>query len=332
MIVHVPQLAGPRRLDRVLKEELPALSRNGLFAALRKGRVRVDGVRVRDGACLLTGGEEVTVEEEQREADADGQATRPARSRDSGSASASAAADGSPARARRSREMYTILHEDAALLVLDKPARVAVHPGEASGVSLIEVLRDYGRAHGFEPFLVHRLDRNTTGVLVVAKSRETAGLLGRTLKEGRAVGDARSERPAVKKWYLALVFGEPPTAVQITEPLDGDSADSRIHLVGRYRWEEIPIALLEVRILTGRKHQIRRHLSGAGYPIVGDELYGDWEKNRRVRKEWGAKGLFLHSAGIELAHPVTGARMRFEAGLPAEFKRVLESLYSTTPP
>jgi len=321
MIVHVPEFAGPRRLDRVLKEELPALSRNGLFAALRKGRVRVDGVRVRDGARLLSGGEEVTVEEGQREADADAPAARPAKPRGSG---------GGPA--RTGRPMYTILHEDDALLVLDKPAKVAVHPGEASGVSLIEVLRDYGKARGFEPFLVHRLDRNTTGVLVVAKSRETAGLLGRALKEGRGAGGARGARPSVKKWYLALVFGEPPVEARLTEPLDGADAESSVHLIGRYRWGDAEIGLLEVRILTGRKHQIRRHLSGAGYPVVGDELYGDWEKNRRLRKEKGAKGLFLHSAGIELSHPVTGARMRFEAGLPEEFKRLLESLYNAPPP
>ncbi len=327
MTVHVPQLPGPRRLDRVLKEELPALSRNGLFAALRKGRVRVDGVRVRDGAQLVSGGEEVTVEEELRETATKARAFDPKKAAGSGGGPA-AGAGGGRTRPRQSSGMYTILHEDETLLVLDKPARIAVHPGEASGISLIEMLRDYGRAHGFEPFLVHRLDRNTTGVLLVAKSRDAAGLIGHALKEGRGASGLRDERLAVKKWYLALVFGEPPAEARISEPLDGGSAESEVHLVGRYGWTELPIALLEVRILTGRKHQIRRHLSGAGYPVVGDELYGDWEKNRRVRKEWRAKGLFLHSAGIELAHPLSGARMRFEAGLPAEFKRVLKSLSS----
>lgn len=283
--------------------------------------MRVDGRRVRDGALLLSGGEEVAIEEERRAEASTSGAPRAAALRDARSASAAP---------------FPIIHEDDALLVVDKPTGLAVHPGEASGATLIDALRSYGRARGFEPFLVHRLDRNTTGVLVVAKSKEAASRLGRVLKEGRGGGGApgagvgpgtgAGSGASVKKWYLALVFGEPPAEARITDPLDGDAAESTVRLIVRYRWGDLPLALLEVRLHTGRKHQIRRHLSGAGYPIAGDELYGDWEKNRRLRKELGAKGLFLHSAGIELAHPVSGERMRFEAGIPGEFKRLIGRL------
>lgn len=335
----------------MLKECLPTLSRNGLFTALRKGRVRVNGERVREAGHLLAGGEEVRVEEAPVGREDALRSTGPELH---GSLEGGAPAEAgsvpaplgrAPARAgggRRHRALLVILHEDDALLVLDKPADLAVHPGSQSGFTLIDALREYGQELGFEPHLVHRLDRGTTGVIVAAKSKEAAALLGRAFKErgeevegaGRAARDRRGRAapaPEVKKWYIALVWGDAPASLRLTEPLDGLRAITEARRAGRFRWNELPVSLLNVDIRTGRKHQIRRHLAAAGYPVVGDDLYGDFAANRRFRREQRARELLLHAAGIEFTHPISGERLRVEANLPKKFKMIIQGLYSSPP-
>lgn len=175
--------------------------------------------------------------------------------------------------------LLSILHEDPELLVVNKPAGLVCHPTKGDAwSSLISRLRLH--LPDTPVTLVHRLDRETSGVTVAAKSREAATELGRLFQSR-----------AVRKEYLAIVHGHPaadtfvidaplgpdsqsPVAIRDTVRADGAPAATRFQVVSRFERQNVPFALLRAEPLTGRKHQIRIHLEHAGYPIVGDKIYG----------------------------------------------------------
>lgn len=229
-------------------------------------------------------------------------------------------------------DLFPILHEDADLLVVDKPAGLVCHPtkdGEMS--SLIGRVRLHlGHADGR---LVNRLDRETSGIVVIAKSAAVAGELGRLFSGS-----------AVDKTYLAIVDGHPdgdtitmtgslgddegsPVAIKACVRDDGAVAETHARVVSRWTRDSRPYSLLEVRPRTGRKHQIRVHLAAAGHPIVGDKLYGDDEQRylrfvtrtltdedvRALRMEYHA----LHAA--RLSWTWRERQWVFEADPPAAF-------------
>ena len=221
-----------------------------------------------------------------------------------------------------------IRYEDDQLLVLDKPAGLAVHAGSGVKVGVIEALRAV-RPELTMLELAHRLDRETSGVLVLAKQRATLLRLHELLRDSDA--DAR-----VTKTYLALVRGRwPAKQRQVDAPLEkntlkggerivevrGDGKPSRtlFRVVREYRGA----TLVEASPVTGRTHQIRVHAAHAGHPIAGDDKYGDAAFDQSLR-EHGLNRLFLHALRIALPE-----RMVFEAPLPAELERVLASLAST---
>lgn len=237
-------------------------------------------------------------------------------------------------RAAGPRELgITILHEDTDLLVLDKPANLAVHPGTgiAPGESVIEMARAYldtgwSNADLFQPSLVHRLDKDTSGVLVIAKTGECLRRLTAALRDG-----------GFTKRYLALVEGvpEPREGVisGLLERVDSRSGGAKAEVsqedgkwsVTRYRTVKDlgNFALLGVIIETGRMHQIRAHLASQGHPLVGDPRYGSFERNRAYRKTLGLKRTFLHAADLEIddGH---GRRLSFHAPLPKDLATALE--------
>ncbi len=221
---------------------------------------------------------------------------------------------------------FDISWEDEALLVIDKPAGVAVHGGSGVSFGVIEQLR---RTRPLARFLelAHRLDRDTSGLLVVAKKRLA---LTRLHDQFRA-GD-------IGKRYLALVRGRWRNELQhIRVPLqkyltaDGerrvsvDSAGKAAHTVVRLlaRWENF--SLVEVELKTGRTHQIRVHLAHLGFPLAGDDKYGDFPLNKDLQKA-GLKRMFLHAAKLGLPHPLSGAPLELESPLPAELRRFVEKL------
>lgn len=228
-----------------------------------------------------------------------------------------------------------ILHEDDDLLVLDKPAGLAVHPGTGipPGQSVIEKVR--GRAGGwrvseeiFQPSLVHRLDKETSGVLLVAKSGAALRNLTGSLRDGAFV-----------KKYLALAEGVPdPSEGRIEGSLrrvDSRSGGAKSEVVQEdgkravTRFKTVKVvgnfSLLSVIIETGRMHQIRAHLAHAGHPLAGDSRYGSHERNRAYRKGLGLKRIFLHAADLEVEMPGRG-RLAFHAPLPGDLASVLERL------
>jgi 23S rRNA pseudouridine955/2504/2580 synthase len=248
----------------------------------------------------------------------------------------SAAHAGAPAR----RFDIAILFEDAEMLVLDKPAGKAVHPGTgvAPGESVIELARAYLAPENpntdlFQPSLVHRLDKDTSGVLVIAKTGECLRRLNAALREG-----------GFTKRYLALVEGVPkPPEGKISGLLnrvDSRSGGAKAEVsqdegkwaVTRYRTVKDlgKFSLLGVIIETGRMHQIRAHLAGLGHPLVGDSRYGSFERNRAYRKALGLKRTFLHAADLEITME-GGKRLAFHAPLPKELSQVLERLPAFVP-
>lgn len=219
-----------------------------------------------------------------------------------------------------------VLHEDDVLLVIDKPAGVAVHGGSGISRGVVEQLRlERPQSRFLE--LVHRLDRDTSGVLMLAKRRSALLDLHRQLREGE-----------VRKHYLVLVKGvwrDSRRAVQV--PLKKyvlASGERRVaaaagglpaHTVFRLQRAWAAYSLLEAELKTGRTHQIRVHLAHLGFPIAGDDKYGDFPLNKALAKE-GLSRMFLHAYRTVITHPQTGAPLALEAPLPPELKRFVERL------
>lgn len=226
---------------------------------------------------------------------------------------------------------FSILLEDAHLLVIDKPAGVAVHGGSGVSYGVIEQLRA-ARPQAKFLELVHRLDRETSGILLLAKKRSALTNLHEQIREGR-----------LDKRYLALVHGEWSNARQhVKLPLfkyttpdgerrvrvqaDGLPSHTVFNLVRRFG----EFALLEAELKTGRTHQIRVHLASSGFPIAGDDKYGDFGLNRVLQKADGSraalKRMFLHAHQITFLHPESGQPVTLKAPLPPDCRQFLESL------
>ena len=290
------------RLDLFLTGREIGLSRTQIQRAVAEGRVRVNGSPVRSGRKLKTG-DEVSI----------------------------ILPDAEPSGGLPEAIPLTILYEDSSLLVIDKPAGMVVHPAAGhSGGTLVNALmhhcRDLSGIGGvLRPGIVHRLDKETSGLIVVAKTDEAhRGLAG------------QFTRHEVKKTYLALVYGEPQTDGGRIEAAVGRHPTDRKKMstqsrrgrsavtVWRVRERFGVAALLEVDIETGRTHQIRVHLTDLGYPVVGDRVYGGAGRIRTVgdptaRARMKAQSRqALHAWRISFTHPVTGEQMRFSSPLPED--------------
>jgi len=224
-----------------------------------------------------------------------------------------------------------IVFEDEALLVVDKPAGIAVHGGSGVSFGVIEALR---RQRPLARFLelAHRLDRETSGILLVGKKRSALTALHDMFREGGLGGRGADKR------YLVLVKGrwmDPVRNVKL--PLFKyllDSGERRVrvseegkasHTIFRLlaRWENF--SLLEAELKTGRTHQIRVHLAHLGFPIAGDEKYGDFALNKTLPKA-GLKRMFLHAWKMQFPHPISGAEMLLEVPLPEALDGFLRKL------
>ena len=223
-----------------------------------------------------------------------------------------------------------ILFEDEHLLVVDKPAGLAAHGGSGIAFGLIEQLR---AARSQLPFLelAHRLDRETSGVLLLAKSRRALVRLHAALRDGEidkrylvlVAGEWRNDRQHVKLALHKVVTAAGERRVNVDD--EGQAAHTvfnRVERLGRF-------TLLEAELRTGRTHQIRVHLAHLGFPILGDDKYGDFELNKRAaRGELGARfdRMFLHAGRVQFAHPVSGETLAIEAPLPAACEDLLDIL------
>jgi len=300
-----------QRLDNFLLRELKGVPKTHVYRIIRSGEVRVNKGRASADTRLSLGDvvrlPPVRVSE---------------RVAEKADAMASAARSAPP-------KEFPILFEDEHLIALNKPAGVAVHGGSGVSFGVIEQLR-MARPQAKFLELVHRLDRETSGILLVAKKRSALTNLQDQFRE-RETG----------KIYLALVLGHWPTNKKVIDsPLhkyllknaDGSEGERRVKVVakddpdGMRSVTLVKVSkqikdhtLLEVTIKTGRTHQIRVHLASSGHPIAGDDKYGDFEANKALAKA-GLKRMFLHAWRLSFNHPATGERTELMAVLPVELQ------------
>jgi 23S rRNA pseudouridine955/2504/2580 synthase len=208
-----------------------------------------------------------------------------------------------------------VLFEDEFLLAIDKPSGLAVHGGSGVAHGVIEQLRA-ARPEARFLELVHRLDRETSGVLLLAKKRASLLAMHEALRDRTAdkryvagiKGRWRDEMRRVRQSLRKFTGGDGERRVAVDD--DGQSAETVFRLLAR----NAEFSLVEAQLLTGRTHQIRVHLAHVGHPILGDEKYGDFPLNKALRKR-GLKRMFLHAASIRLPHPGTGAELEIRAPL-----------------
>ncbi|MDE1899516.1 MAG: RluA family pseudouridine synthase [Xanthomonadaceae bacterium] len=291
-----------QRIDNCLAVLLKGVPRSLIYRLLRTGQVRVNGKRAKPDTRLADG-DQLRIPP-----------VRTAAETDAGPPPATLAASVAQA----------VIHEDRDFLVVDKPAGVASHGGSGVRFGLIELLRAARPQEHLE--LVHRLDRDTSGVIVLARTRTGLTGLQRLIREGR-----------VTKQYLCLLGGEPRRAkFDVNVPLrkfelqggermvrvadDGKPALTFFREIQRYAGA----SLAEATLGTGRTHQIRVHAAHAGHALAGDEKYGDREVNRRLRDAAGLKRLFLHAARFEF--DLDGRCHAFSAPLPKDLAAVLDRL------
>ena len=233
---------------------------------------------------------------------------------------------------------FEIVYEDDALLVVNKPSGVAVHGGSGVSFGVIEQLRR-ARPEAKYLELVHRLDKDTSGLLMVAKKRSALVKLHEMLRNDHpkkiywALG-VGAWQPALRHVRLPLVkytgaAGEKMVRVGSAE--DGQSAHTVFRVLDTFSGERphsvgvSALSWVEATLKTGRTHQIRVHMQASGCPIAGDERYGDYQANRRLQK-LGLKRMFLHAYSLELDHPLTGEKLVLQAALPDDLQQFLDRL------
>ena len=313
----VDEESAGQRLDNFLIRCLKGVPKTHVYRIIRSGEVRINKGRAQAETRLQVG-DEVRIP--------------PVRVSDRPAEKAALPAPG--------RE-FPVLLEDEHLMALDKPAGVAVHGGSGVSFGVIEQLRR-ARPTARLLELVHRLDRETSGILLVAKKRSALKHLQDQFRE-RETG----------KTYLALVQGEWPARLKVIDkPLHkyllpaagGQEGERRVRVTGAddpdglrsvtlvQVAQRLPGAtLLAVTIKTGRTHQIRVHLASEGHPIAGDDKYGDFEWNRQLQKQ-GLKRMFLHAWRLQFNHPASAERIALECPLPDELEQYLEHQRPQAPP
>ena len=298
-----------QRLDNYLLGRCKGVPKSHIYRIVRSGEVRVNGKRV-EVSCRLQIGDVLRIP---------------------------------PMRIAQRQEIITagaeikaelpVVYEDEALLVVDKPAGIPVHGGSGVSFGVIEALRRQRPQARFLE-LAHRLDRETSGLLLVGKKRLALTSLHDMFREGGADGRGRG----ADKRYLVLVKGrwmDPLRHIRfplLKYLLDNGERRVRVaeegkasHTVFRLlaRWENF--SLLEAELRSGRTHQIRVHCAQAGFPIAGDDKYGDFALNKLLLKN-GLKRMFLHAWKITFPHPLSGASLALEAPLPLALVAFLEKL------
>jgi len=307
--VTVPADRAGQRLDNFLLGQLKGAPRSLVYKLVRSGQVRVNGGRAK-AERKLDAGDEVRIPPVRLQMpDEDGKSPPP-----KGLLAALDAA---------------IVFEDARLLAISKPSGMASHGGSGVSFGVIETLRALRPNEPFE--LVHRLDRDTSGLMVIAKKRAALVELQALLREDHGAG--------IEKRYLALLAGRMPDGVMsVDAPLhvglrQGGERHVQVNPAGKPSLSHFRVlerrggqSYCEVRIETGRTHQIRVHAQHIGHPVAGDDKYGDAAANKRLREQVGLKRLFLHASTLDFALEGGKAPYSLSAPLAPELLDVLDRL------
>lgn len=281
-MITVPADRAGQRLDNFLLGQLKGAPRSLVYKLVRSGQVRVNGGRAK-AERKLEAGDEVRVP--------------PVRLTEEGDKA-------TPPEAFMKRLEAAIVFEDERLLALNKPSGVASHGGSGISFGAIETLRALRPGKTLE--LVHRLDRDTSGLLIVAKKRSALSELQALLREDHGAG--------IRKRYLTLLVGRMPDGTMTVDaPLhvglrQGGERHVQVNAIGKESISHFKVlerrgghSYCEVRIETGRTHQIRVHAQHLGHPVAGDDKYGEPDVNKRLREQIGLKRLFLHAASLEFS-------------------------------
>jgi len=305
------------RLDKLVRKVLPGVPTSAIYKLIRTKTVRVNGAKADPGQLLKQGDAVLFRVDPAKLAGPHAKST----------------AEPKPARLVG----LTILYEDDHLLAIDKASGMAVHPG--SGIrdgTVVDEARAYlgprAERNGFAASPAHRIDRDTSGVLWVAKTRRAMVGFTEIFTKGTA-----------KKLYLCVVMGRVARekgTVDLALVEHQQTAKSKAQhgvkmqpAVTHYtRLAHTPaVSLLACTIETGRTHQIRRHMAAIGHPVAGDAKHGDFAFNREARAKFGLKRMFLHALRIELAHPIHGGRIKVAAPLPPELRSALKRMNLQVP-
>lgn len=306
-LVRVEETDVGLRLDRFLKRHLPGMPDGLIQKLVRTGQVRLDGGRVKGNQRLEEGGV-VRIPPVRQPVEAAGRVA-------------------SPPLALLKALAGCVLSTGEGYRVINKPAGWPVHGGTGQTVGLIDGLRHLWQDLPHRPELCHRLDRDTSGCLLIATDRRAASVLSAFFRDGR-----------VDKQYSALVRGVPDPGEGVIDSslmkgvvrsgermvVAGEGGQSALT---RYRVRESfgNAALLAVTLETGRTHQVRAHFQAEGHPLAGDNKYGDRDFNREM-KSFGVDRLFLHAESLTFPHPQTGVSVTVTAPLPPAWGRVIERL------
>ena len=304
-LVRVPDDRAGQRLDNFLLGQLKGAPKSLIYKIVRSGQVRVNGGRAK-AETRLEGGDEVRIPPVRLGEEAD---------------------RGTPAKGLLDAMAASIVFEDARLLAISKPSGVASHGGSGISFGVIETLRALRPRESLE--LVHRLDRDTSGLMVIAKKRSALVELQALMRE----------EGGIAKRYLALLAGRMPDGVMTVDaPLhiglrQGGERHVQVDPRGKPSLSHFRVlerrgghSFCEVRIETGRTHQIRVHAQHIGHPVAGDDKYGDPDVNRRLREQVGLKRLFLHAASLQFALDGGRAEYLLDAPLASELIDVLDRL------
>ena len=302
--LEIDESAAGQRIDNFLMRHLKGVPKSHIYRILRSGEVRVNSGRI-DATYRLALQDKIRIP--------------PIRV----AAKPSENAVPHPVTPQLDK---VVLYEDDALLVLNKPSGMAVHGGSGIARGVIEQLRLERPALKFLE-LAHRLDRETSGVLILAKKRSALVKLHAMLRDGEVEkryltlvkGVWRDQKRAVKLKLHKYLTESGERRVSVTE--DGQAS----HTIFYLRQSFAEYSLLECELKTGRTHQIRVHLAHLDYPIAGDDKYGDFPLNKKIAK-LGLKRMFLHAYSVIFLHPLSGEKLQVQAPLPQELESFVQTL------
>ena len=305
------------RIDKFLRKHFASLPLSTIYKFLRKKTIKVNGGKV-DEKYILQEHDVVDIylsDESLKKIESESKDKR----------------EKNTAYAKPS---FEVLYEDDAILVVNKPGDLAVHAGTSVGYNNLinQVLTYTGyKGEGFKPALAHRLDMQTSGIVLIGKTREALLALNEQIKQR-----------SVKKYYTAMVLGvlDKPAGVIKIALTRQYSSEKRFKVRGAYEGEQEAqeaetryvttkkwsnkFSLLRLQLITGRTHQIRTHLATIGHPIIGDATYGNFSSNHEFQRQTGLKRQFLHASELEFMHPMTKKIITIHCELPQDLEKALQ--------
>ncbi|TGG89135.1 RluA family pseudouridine synthase [Geotoga petraea] len=280
------------RLDKFLRNEMKKVKLGSIFKMIRKGKIKVNGHTIKNNNFKLNLGDLVEIDEDF----IDKKMERPLK----------------PTMKARPLD-YDVLYEDADFFAINKPPKVSMHPGTGEEMVTIIEGAKYNSKDEYEPHLVHRLDKLTSGALLIAKNKVMSRILSKKIKSRET-----------KKYYITLLIGNIDSSGTLKSQVEGKEAVLKYKKIDNFKIDNISLSFVEVELLTGRKHQIRKQFADISHPVAGDNLYGDKEINKMLKRKVGLRRFFLHS--FRFYFEMNGKTYDIKAPLYKDLEDVLKRL------